>query len=153
MSTHEAVIEVRGLTKRYRGLTGRGGSDPRGRRPVRRSGPWVRMVPARPAIRTFLDFIRQTSGAIRVFGMDPRREGVRVHRRVGYLPGELALYERMTGEVLLRSFAELREGGRWGHDPESGSANSPTNSHSIYLGIHAARPERMKTILRQPVDP
>jgi ABC-2 type transport system ATP-binding protein len=46
--------------------------------------------------------------------MDPRAEGVEVHRRVGYLPGELALYERMTGEDLLRSFAELRGAGRGG---------------------------------------
>ena len=43
-----------------------------------------------------------------MFGLDPRREGIRVHQRVGYLPGELALYERMTGEEVLRSFAELR---------------------------------------------
>ncbi len=48
-------------------------------------------------IRTMLDFIRPTSGTIRLFGMDPRVDGVRVHARVGYLPGELALYERLTG--------------------------------------------------------
>ena len=41
-------------------------------------------------IRTLLDFIRPTSGTVRVFGLDPRREGVKVHERVGYLPGELA---------------------------------------------------------------
>jgi ABC-2 type transport system ATP-binding protein len=64
-------------------------------------------------IRTLLDFIRPTSGTVRVFGMDPRREGERVHRRIGYLPGELALYERMTVESLLRAFADLRGGVSW----------------------------------------
>jgi ABC-2 type transport system ATP-binding protein len=66
-------------------------------------------------IRTMLDFIRPTSGAVRVFGMDPRLDGVAVHARVGYLPGELALYERLTGERYLRTFASLREGVEWTH--------------------------------------
>jgi ABC-2 type transport system ATP-binding protein len=61
-------------------------------------------------IRTMLDFIRPTTGSIRIFGLDPRGEGIRVHARVGYLPGELALYERMTGEDYLRTFASLRGG-------------------------------------------
>ena len=64
-------------------------------------------------IRTMLDFIRPTSGTVRVFGMDPRLDGVAVHARVGYLPGELALYERLTGERYLRTFASLREGVEW----------------------------------------
>ena len=59
-------------------------------------------------IRTMLDFIRPTSGSIRVFGLNPHVEGVRVHARVGYLPGELAMYERMTGEDYLRTFSSLR---------------------------------------------
>jgi len=64
-------------------------------------------------IRLILDFIRPTAGSVRVFGLDPRREGVRVHRRVGYLPGELALYERMSVEAYLRSFADLRGDVPW----------------------------------------
>jgi ABC-2 type transport system ATP-binding protein len=59
-------------------------------------------------IRTLLDLIRPTSGTVRVFGMDPRIDGVAVRKRLGYLPGELALYERMTVEAYLRTFAELR---------------------------------------------
>jgi ABC-2 type transport system ATP-binding protein len=108
-----AVIEVRDLTKRYgssRGVddlsfeVGRGEAfgflGPNG------AGKTT-------TIRTLLDFIRPTSGSVRLFGLDPRREGVRVHRRIGYLPGELALYERMTGEGFLRSFAELRGSVPW----------------------------------------
>ena len=64
-------------------------------------------------IRTLLDLIRPTSGTVRVFGMDPRIDGVAVHQRLGYLPGELALYERMTVEAFLRTFAELRGDVPW----------------------------------------
>ena len=45
--------------------------------------------------------------------MDPRTDGVQVHARVGYLPGELALYPRLTGERYLRTFASLRDGSGW----------------------------------------
>ncbi|HEY6565895.1 MAG TPA: ABC transporter ATP-binding protein [Actinomycetota bacterium] len=116
MSEPAAVIEVRELTKRYG--TSRGVEDLTFE--VSRGEAFGFLGPngagKTTTIRTLLDFIRPTSGSIRVFDMDPRREGVRVHQRIGYLPGELALYERMTGEAFLRSFAELRGGGRRGSD-------------------------------------
>jgi ABC-2 type transport system ATP-binding protein len=59
-------------------------------------------------IRLLLDLIRPSSGSVRVFGLDPRREGVAVRRRVGYLPGDLRLYERLTARELLTYFARLR---------------------------------------------
>ena len=111
MAESSVVIEVRGLTKRYGHA--RGVEDL-----TFEVGPGEAFGFLGPngagkttTIRTLLDFIRPTSGSVRVFGLDPRREGVRVHGRVGYLPGELALYERITGEEVLRSFADLRGGG------------------------------------------
>ncbi len=59
-------------------------------------------------IRLLLDLIRPSSGIVRVFGLDPRRDGVAVRRRVGYLPGDLRLYERLTARELLTYFARLR---------------------------------------------
>jgi ABC-2 type transport system ATP-binding protein len=108
MSERAAVIDVQGLTKRYG--TSRGVEDLTFE--VGQGEAFGFLGPngagKTTTIRTILDFIRPTSGTVRVFGMDPRREGVRAHRRVRYLPGELALYERMTGEAFLRAFAELR---------------------------------------------
>lgn len=59
-------------------------------------------------IRLLLGLYRPTSGAMRVFGMDPLREGTRIRARVGYLPGELALYPRLTGAQYLDRFARMR---------------------------------------------
>jgi ABC-2 type transport system ATP-binding protein len=64
-------------------------------------------------IRLLLDFIRPTSGQAAIFGLDSRRDSVDIHRRTGYLPGELALYDKMTGADLLRFFASLRGGVQW----------------------------------------
>jgi ABC-2 type transport system ATP-binding protein len=61
-------------------------------------------------IRTLLDLIRPTSGIARVFGIESSADPVAIHRRVGYLPGEFALYDRLTGAQHLEYFANLRGG-------------------------------------------
>jgi ABC-2 type transport system ATP-binding protein len=61
-------------------------------------------------IRTLLDLIRPTSGHARVFGIESSADPVAIHRRVGYLPGEFALYDRLTGAQHLEYYANLRGG-------------------------------------------
>lgn len=64
-------------------------------------------------IRTLLDFIRPTRGSAAILGLDTRQNSVAIHRRIGYLPGELAMYDHMTGEDLLRYLGKLRGGLDW----------------------------------------
>jgi ABC-2 type transport system ATP-binding protein len=64
-------------------------------------------------IRLILDFIRPSVGSIKVFGLDARTQSVAIHRRVGYIPGELALYDHLTGREILSHFAYLRGGLSW----------------------------------------
>lgn len=64
-------------------------------------------------IRLLLDLIRPTSGRVRVLDLDPRADGVAVRRRVGYLPGELALNGRERAADLLRFLAAARGGVAW----------------------------------------
>jgi ABC-2 type transport system ATP-binding protein len=59
-------------------------------------------------IRLLLDLIRPTRGRLEVFGLDARRDSLAVRRRVGYLPGDLRLYGRLTGREHLSYFASLR---------------------------------------------
>ena len=60
-------------------------------------------------IRMILDYVRPTSGTIRVLGLDAREQAVEVHRRLGHLPGELTVPGPMTAGRLIRWFAELRD--------------------------------------------
>ncbi|HVS09644.1 MAG TPA: ABC transporter ATP-binding protein, partial [Planctomycetota bacterium] len=55
-----------------------------------------------------LDLIRPSRGRVELFGADPRRD-VSVRRRIGYLPGDLRLYERLTARELFTYFARLRD--------------------------------------------
>jgi ABC-2 type transport system ATP-binding protein len=61
-------------------------------------------------IRTVLDLIRPTSGRAFVFGIESSADPVAIHRRVGYIPGEFALYDRLTGGQTIKYFANLRGG-------------------------------------------
>ena len=61
-------------------------------------------------IRILLDLIRPTGGSASVFGIDAATDPVAIHRRVGYLPGEWNLYDRLTGAETIRYFANLRGG-------------------------------------------
>jgi ABC-2 type transport system ATP-binding protein len=61
-------------------------------------------------IRLLLDLIRPTAGRVSVLGFDARRDGVEARRRIGYLPGDLRLSDRMTAREQLDSLARLRGG-------------------------------------------
>lgn len=59
-------------------------------------------------IRILLDELRATSGSAHILGLDVRRDAVAIHRRLGYLPSDLALYPQLTGSQTLRFFGRLR---------------------------------------------
>ena len=61
-------------------------------------------------IRTLLDNIRPTSGRALIFGVDTTADPIAIHRRLGYLPGEFALYDKLTGGQTIEYFANLRGG-------------------------------------------
>ncbi len=61
-------------------------------------------------IRTLLDLIRPTSGRAEIFGLDVNKDSVKLHERLGNLPGELALWNQMTGWDLVRFLGGLRGG-------------------------------------------
>jgi len=59
-------------------------------------------------LRLLLGFLHPTSGSSEVLGFNSRTQTVEVHRRVGNLPSEFNLEDRMTGYDLLSYFARLR---------------------------------------------
>ena len=61
-------------------------------------------------IRLLLALHHPTAGSARVFGLDSQRDGVAIHARCGYLPGEFELPPRMTGRRAVDWFARARGG-------------------------------------------
>lgn len=61
-------------------------------------------------IRLLLDIIRPGSGHVEVLDLDPRRQGVELRRRVGYLPGDFIVDGRQTSREFLTFLGNLRGG-------------------------------------------
>jgi len=61
-------------------------------------------------MRLLLDLIKPTSGSATLLGLDSRADSLEIRRRVGFLPGELALYPTLTGAAMLDYLAGLRGG-------------------------------------------
>ena len=61
-------------------------------------------------IRLLLDYIRPTRGSVTVLGLDAHHGSRAIRRRVGYLPGDLRLYDSLSGRELVSYFSALRGG-------------------------------------------
>jgi ABC-2 type transport system ATP-binding protein len=58
--------------------------------------------------RVLLDVIRPTAGQASIFGLDCQQDGVAQRERIGYLPGELALYANMKASHYFQMIEYLR---------------------------------------------
>jgi len=58
-------------------------------------------------IRLLLGLLTPTSGTVTVFGLDAHRQRRAVHARLGYLPGDLQLYEHLSARQQLATFAAV----------------------------------------------
>ena len=61
-------------------------------------------------IRLLMDLIHPTSGHAAVFGKDVHEESLAIKASTGYLPGELALWNNLTGRQILTYLGNLRGG-------------------------------------------
>ena len=58
--------------------------------------------------RVLLDIFPPSAGRASVFGLDCQAQGVEIRKRIGYLPGELALYANMKASEFFKMYEFLR---------------------------------------------
>jgi ABC-2 type transport system ATP-binding protein len=108
------AIETHALTKRYgaaRGIEGLDLAVPSGE-VFGFLGP--NGAGKSTTIRTLLAFQRATSGSAEILGLDIAGQSVAIRQCVGYLSGDLRLFDTMTGDEHVRWFSRARRG----HDEE-----------------------------------
>ncbi|KJK56500.1 ABC transporter ATP-binding protein [Saccharothrix sp. ST-888] len=59
-------------------------------------------------IRVLLGLLRADSGTARLLGGDPWRDAVELHRRLAYVPGDVALWRNLTGGEIIDLLGRLR---------------------------------------------
>ena len=110
MST-DSAIRTRGLTKDFGGGNGLFDLD----LDVERGEIFGFLGPngagKSTTMRLLLDLIRPTAGSATVLGHDTRTDSLAVRRGVGFLPGDLALFPKLTGNALLDFLGALHGGG------------------------------------------
>lgn len=83
-------------------------------------------------LRMLVDIIRPTAGSLTVLGQDPRTAGAALRRKIGYLPGELNLTDRVSGRTFLNHLAQVS-----GH-----VATGAIDTLAERLGLDMSRPVR-----------
>lgn len=58
-------------------------------------------------INMLLDFIRPTSGQVKLFGLSAQEKSVEIHRRIGFLAGDMAMDRGLTGWQQLEYLGNL----------------------------------------------
>ncbi len=61
-------------------------------------------------IRVLLGMVRGDDGSAQVFGADPWKDALDLHRRMAFVPGEVDLWGQLTGEETLDFLGRLRGG-------------------------------------------
>ncbi len=59
-------------------------------------------------IRLLLDLIRPSAGRATIFGLDCNRDALAIRARLGYLPGELSLWDNLNGWQFVEYMGRLR---------------------------------------------
>ena len=60
-------------------------------------------------IRSILDYLHIQEGKITVFNFDHHKDAIKIRKRIGYVPGDMALYDNFTGLELIKYFSKFRQ--------------------------------------------
>ncbi|NBG88823.1 ABC transporter ATP-binding protein [Isachenkonia alkalipeptolytica] len=62
-------------------------------------------------VRILLGIIKADAGEVKIFGKDAWKDSFEIHKRISYVPGEVALWGGLTGGEIIDLFIKLHGGG------------------------------------------
>lgn len=104
------VIDVRGLTKEFGRARALDGLDLRVDEGEVHGFLGPNGAGKSTTLRVLLGIVRATSGVARLFGRDPWRDAVTLHRDLAYVPGDVTLWPSLTGGEIIDLLARMRGG-------------------------------------------
>ncbi|MCQ2002196.1 ABC transporter ATP-binding protein [Arthrobacter zhaoxinii] len=106
----EVVISVQGLEKSFGKFPALNGLDLQVQRGQVHGFLGPNGAGKSTTIRVLLGLLKADAGTLQVLGQDPWREAVPLHRRLAYVPGDVALWPGMTGGQAIDLLGSLRGG-------------------------------------------
>ncbi|MFY1654581.1 ATP-binding cassette domain-containing protein [Solwaraspora sp. WMMB762] len=106
----ETTIQVQGLTKRYGRSTALDGLDLSVAAGEVHGFLGPNGAGKTSTIRVLLGLLRPDGGQVSLLGGDPWRDGVALHRRLAYVPGDVSLWPNLTGGEVIDLLGRLRGG-------------------------------------------
>ncbi len=107
-SDGDHAIRVKGLVKRFGRTTALKGLDLEVRRGEVHAFLGPNGAGKTTTLRLLLGMLRSDAGSMRVLGLDPWKDASTLHRRLAYVPGDVALWPNLTGGEVIDLLARLR---------------------------------------------
>jgi ABC-2 type transport system ATP-binding protein len=104
------VIEMTGVVKRFGSVTALDGLDLEVAKGEVHGYLGPNGAGKTTTLRVLLGMLRADAGTSRVLGMDPWRDVATLHRRLGYVPGDVALWPNLTGGEVIDLLGRLQGG-------------------------------------------
>lgn len=110
MMTLELVFEARGLTKKFGSFAALDEFDIAVKAGEVHGFLGPNGAGKSTTIRVLLGMLKKTAGEVTLFGEDPWRQAVALHKRLVYVPGEVQFWDNLTGGEIIDVLGDLRGG-------------------------------------------
>ena len=108
--THDPAISVRGLVKSFGSARALDGLDLEVQTGEVHGFLGPNGAGKSTTLRSLLGLLRTDAGSATVFGLDPWRDAVAIHRRLAYVPGDVALWPNLSGGETIDLLVRMRGG-------------------------------------------
>jgi ABC-2 type transport system ATP-binding protein len=107
-NTSDLVISVEGLVKRFGSFPALDGLDLQVQRGDVHGFLGPNGAGKSTTIRSLLGLLGVDGGTASVFGLDPWRDAVAIHRRLAYVPGDVSLWPNLSGGEMIDLLIRMR---------------------------------------------
>lgn len=108
--TMSSVVEMAGVVKRFGAVTALNGLDFEVAAGEVHGFLGPNGAGKSTTLRLLLGMLRSNAGSLRVLGLDPWRDAAKLHPRLAYVPGDVALWPNLTGGEVIELLGNLQGG-------------------------------------------
>lgn len=110
MAEDKHIIEAKGLTKKFGSFAALDEFDLRVRAGEVHGFLGPNGAGKSTTIRVLLGLLKKTDGEVTLFGEDPWKNAVKLHKYLGYVPGDVNFWPNLTGGEIIDVLGNLRGG-------------------------------------------